>query len=94
MRPAPVRLTFELADEQLDAIAARVADRLAARMPRPEPASRYMATSEVADFLRCPKRRVYELVGDGRLTRHGDGRRLLLLREEVERLAASTLTRR
>jgi hypothetical protein len=37
---------------------------------------------------------VYQLVADGRLSRHGDGRRLLVEREEVERLAAGEVARR
>ena len=54
------------------------------------PTSAFVNTKEAALILRCEHRprRVYELVHDGRLTRAGDGRRLLLYREEVERLAA------
>lgn len=52
----------------------------------------YLTADEAAELLRCRRRRIYELVGDGRLARHGDGRRLLLRRDEVERLAAGTLT--
>jgi len=54
--------------------------------PRPAPASPYLTADEAAELLRCRRRRIYELVGDGRLTRHGDGRRLLVARAEVERL--------
>ena len=54
----------------------------------------YLTAAEAADLLRCGKSRIYELVGDGRLARHGDGRRLLVRREEVERLAAGALTAR
>ena len=54
------------------------------------PMSAFVNTREAAVILRCEHRprRVYELVYDGRLTRAGDGRRLLLYRDEVERLAA------
>ncbi len=49
----------------------------------------YMTSDEAADYLRCRRgpRRIYELVAEGRLTRHGQGRRLLLSRKEVEALA-------
>ena len=58
-----------------------------------QPASAFVNVKEAAVILRCEHRprRVYELVGDGRLTRAGDGRRLLLYRDEVERLAAGDL---
>jgi excisionase family DNA binding protein len=51
---------------------------------RPGP---YMTADEAADYLRCSRKRVYDLAGAGRLRRHGDGRRLLLKRAEVEALA-------
>lgn len=60
----------------------------------PAPAvSPYLTADEAADVLRCRRRRIYELCSDGRLTRHGEGRRLLVARAEVERLAAGELTR-
>lgn len=51
---------------------------------RPSP---FMTAEEAADLLRCRKRRIYELVGDGRLERCGDGRRLLVRRSAVVALA-------
>lgn len=47
----------------------------------------YMTPDEAAEFLRCTRKRVYDLAGSGRLARYGDGRRLLLKRTEVEALA-------
>jgi excisionase family DNA binding protein len=51
-----------------------------------------MNAEETADYLRLPRgvKRVYELVADGTLTRHGTRGHLLLLREEVEALARGT----
>ena len=43
---------------------------------------------EGAKFLCCRKRRIYELIQDGRLPRHGDRRRVLVLRPDVEALDA------
>ncbi len=47
----------------------------------------YMTANEAADFLRCTRKRIYDLTSDGRLVRYGEGRRLLLKRSEVEALA-------
>lgn len=58
----------------------------------PEPTSSagpYMTPDEAAEYLRCTRKRVYDLVGGGRLARYGEGRRLLLRRADVEALAAT-----
>lgn len=83
----PLHVTLTLSPEQVEAIVERVAELVAERQRRPAPASPFLTRDEAAEILRCRARRIYELVGDGRLTRHGDGRRLLVSREEVERLA-------
>jgi excisionase family DNA binding protein len=51
------------------------------------PLSPYANAKEAADLLRCRVRRIYELIAEGRLTKRGEGRRVLLLREEVIALA-------
>ncbi len=66
-------------------------EALASSTPTPA-VSPYLTATEAAALLRCCRRRVYELCSDGRLTRHGEGRRLLVARAEVERLAAGELT--
>jgi hypothetical protein len=82
----PVRA--ELGAEAIEVLRT-VLDRPATPVPRRSP---YMTAAEAGAYLRptdAPRgrRRVYELVGDGRLTRCGDGRRLLVRRDEVEALA-------
>lgn len=58
------------------------------------PPSRFVNVAEAQEILRCPRRRrIYELVGDGRLTRQ-QAKPLLLLRSEVEALAAGEVTPR
>lgn len=92
----PERITLTVDGEALRALVREEVDRrLAERAPPARPAlGAYLTPAEAADLLgyganpERGRRRVYELVGDGRLTRHGPGRRLLVSREEVERLAA------
>ncbi len=82
----PVSATLPL--ETIDVL------RQALATPAPSASvSPFLTAAEAADLLRCRKRRIYELVADARLTRQGDGRRLLVRRAEVERLAAGELTR-
>lgn len=67
---------------------------------RPPPATPYVTPAEAGELLgyganpERGRRRVYELVGDGRLTRHDPGRRLLVSRAEVEKLASGAVTSR
>ena len=89
MSGGALHVTLVLTSEQIDAIATRAAEIVAARQPvgTARQSSNYLTAREAAELLRSRTRRVYELVGDGRLTRHGDGRRLLVSRMEVENLA-------
>ena len=52
----------------------------------PAAARPFMTTVEAADYLRCSTGRIHDLTRLGRLTRHKEGARVLLLREEVEAL--------
>ena len=73
--------------EEFEALERRVAEleqRLttaAAIGPAPSP---YLTIPEAADYLRCSRQRVDDLLSQGRLTRHKDGRRTLVGRAEVE----------
>lgn len=87
---APLRITVRIAGQLLEAelppeALEELRQALAPASPRPVPM--FLSADEAAAILRCRKRRVYELVADGRLSRHGEGRRLLLSRVEVESLA-------
>ncbi len=48
--------------------------------------SPYMTPGQAAQWLGCKRRRVDDLCRHGRLQRYHEGRRLLLLRSEVETL--------
>jgi excisionase family DNA binding protein len=44
-----------------------------------------MTVVEAADYLRCSRQRVDDLLSQRRLTRHKDGSRTLVSRAEIER---------
>lgn len=48
--------------------------------------SPYMTVVEAAEYLRAKPQRIYDLLSAGRLTRHKDGRRVLIAREEIDAL--------
>jgi excisionase family DNA binding protein len=50
-----------------------------------DPARRYLTVPEAAECLRAKPQRVYDLLSDGRLTRHRDGARVLVSRDELDR---------
>jgi excisionase family DNA binding protein len=80
-------LTLALPDELVEAIADRAAkivlERLDAHASTPE-VSPYLTIPEAADYLRCSRQRVDDLLSSGRLTRVKEGRRTLVARGEIE----------
>lgn len=70
-------------DELLTAVAERVAECLAERLPatQPEP---YLDVDQAADYLACKPARIYELKAAGRLDHWRDGRRLLFRRTDLD----------
>ena len=72
----PVPVTLD--GEALAAIAAQVPVQPPATGP-------YMTVPEAAEFLRCSRQRIYDLLSARRLARHKDGSRTLVLRAELER---------
>jgi excisionase family DNA binding protein len=75
----------EIPTDVLDDLVERVADLVLARLPdrRVATESHFLTVKEAAELLRCSRQRVYDLLSDGRLTRHKDGSRVLILRAEV-----------
>lgn len=67
-----------LDDRALEHLADRLAPWLIAP-PRP-----WLDVVEAADYLRCTKQRIYDLVHAGRLVPRRDGRRLLFHREQLD----------
>lgn len=74
-------VSVEIAEELLERIAERAAALLADRQSA-QPGG-FLDVAGAADFLACPKSRVYALVSAGRLPHHHDGSRLLFDREEL-----------
>jgi len=80
-------VTLDIGDEIVERIAQRAAELLVDRQSAM--ASGYLDVAGAADFLACPKSRIYALVSAGRLPHHHDGSRLLFdpaeLREYVRK---------
>ncbi|OAI56164.1 hypothetical protein AYO48_00040 [Gaiella sp. SCGC AG-212-M14] len=60
---------------------------IAAALPNTEPAaepSPYMTVPEAAEYLRCSRQRVDDLLSQGRLQRVKDGARTLIRRSDLE----------
>ncbi len=72
-------LPAELLDQIAELAAERVLTQLAAAPPSP-----YLTIPEAAEYLRCKRQRIDDLLSAGKLTRHKDGRRTLILRSELE----------
>ena len=75
-------LGVAIPNELVEAFAERVGDLLAERLPnRPEP---WLGVKQAAEYLACPRSRIYELVAEGRLPCVKDGRRSLFRREWLD----------
>lgn len=69
-------------DALLENLAGLVAERVVGQLPdRPEP---WLDVAAAAEYLACPKSRVYELVERKRLQPHRDGRRLLFRTADLD----------
>ncbi|MSO41847.1 MAG: helix-turn-helix domain-containing protein [Solirubrobacterales bacterium] len=75
-------LSLSVPPELLDALAARVAERLAQRLADPPEA--YLNVADAAEYLCCPASRLYELKAQGRVRYFNDGRRLLFRRPDLD----------
>jgi excisionase family DNA binding protein len=82
-------LVCELDDDALAAIAAAVAST-----SEPETLSPFMTIAEAAEFLRCKRQRVDDLLSARRLTRFKDGARTLVSRAELAEYVAASGERR
>jgi len=74
-------LTFDVAEELIERIARRAAELLVDRQAPAEDG--FLDVAGAAEFLACPKSRIYSLVSVGRIPHHRDGSRLLFDRGEL-----------
>jgi excisionase family DNA binding protein len=74
-----VRVPVELDDDAIAAIAAAVAPQPDAVEPSP-----YLTIVEAAEYLRCSRQRVDDLLSSCWLMRHKDGSRTLVSRAELD----------
>jgi excisionase family DNA binding protein len=79
----PGGVSVSLPGEALDALVEALARRLPAAA-QPLPGSPYLTIREAAEFLRCSRQRVDDLLSQRRLTRFKDGSRTLVSRTEIE----------
>jgi excisionase family DNA binding protein len=70
-----------LDDQALDELARRLAPRLAAHSVAPT----WLDVDSAAARLQCGRRRIYDLVSQGRLVPRRDGRRLLFRTDDLTR---------
>lgn len=76
-------LAVTLPDDLIAALAARVAELLAAEMARPT-AEPWLDVEGAAAHLACPRSRVYALVSQRRIPHERDGSRLLFRASELD----------
>jgi len=76
-------LAFEFSEQLLDELAAAVAQRLEERARAVPEDTGYLDVAAAAEFLSCPRSRVYALVSADRIPHHRDGSRLLFVASEL-----------
>lgn len=90
-----VATTTTFPTELLEAIAERVAEMLdGSTLGSSWAGSPYLTVTEAAEYIRARRQRVDDLLSQRRLTRVKDGRRTLILREELDRYLAGEKTGR
>jgi excisionase family DNA binding protein len=77
-------IALRLSDEDIARIAERTAALLARKHGGGTPPSPYLTISEAAEYLRCRRQRIDDLLSQRRLSRVKDGARTLILRAELE----------
>jgi excisionase family DNA binding protein len=77
-------LTITLPTDTAEAIAQRAAAIVLERLSAEPRIAEYLTVSEAAEYLRAKPQRIYDLLSSGRLTRHKDGRRVLVSRAEID----------
>jgi len=87
-------LLAELDDTALDALAERLAPRLAGRLGQSNHDDGWLDITTAAAYLACPKSRLYALCSARRVPHHKDGSRTLFRRSELDEWVRSGGARR
>jgi excisionase family DNA binding protein len=83
-RANEVRLAVALGADEIERIAERAAEIVEARASKSDADRPYLSVRECADYLRCSRQRVYDLLSQGSLSRLKDGTRVLVARAEID----------
>jgi excisionase family DNA binding protein len=75
-------LALEFPEELVEALAQRAAEIV--REQEPESADEWLDVAGAAGYLKCGRRRIYNLVSEGRIPVHREGSRLLFKRSELD----------
>ena len=88
-------LTIVLPDDAIERIADRAAAITLAQLERKRPASPspYLTVTEAAEYARCSRQRIYDLLSTRRLRRYRDGARVLVKRVEFDAYLAGAQRR-
>lgn len=73
----------DIGEELIEQIARRAAELLSERVAPAEDGNGYLDAVGAAEFLACPKSRIYSLASLGRIPHYHDGSRLLFDRDEL-----------
>jgi excisionase family DNA binding protein len=82
-------LALPIPDALLDEIVERVTAEVVTRVARESWRSPYLTVAEAAAYIRAKPQRIYDLLSARHLTRHKDGRRVLVSRHELDEYLAS-----
>lgn len=84
-------LVLQVPTEWLDVVAERAAEIVLERLAVAPSSSPYFSVEEAAEYLRCDRQRIYDLVSSRRLPKLKDGSRVLIRREDCDILVAPAL---
>ena len=78
-------LVLTIPERLIEEIAQRAA-AITTHTAVPVERSPFLTTEEAAEFLRCSRQRIHDLLSRGKLSRLKEGRRTLILRSELGQL--------
>jgi excisionase family DNA binding protein len=74
-------ITLELPETLIEQVALRAVELIREQAPDSE---EWMTSDETADYLKCGRGRIHNLVSEGRIPVHREGGRLLFLKSELD----------